>query len=101
MTPRHISLPEGLPACAAGHGPRHIHDRRSVSAGGGHFVECRCMQTKKHADPDAALASWHRINRPARSARNQPISAETNNVVQVPIRLAAVEQCQRRANGCR
>ena len=101
MTQCQISHPEGLPTFAAGHGARHIHDRRSVSAGGGHFIECRCMQTKKHADPDAALASWCRMNRPARSARKQPTSAEIDNVVQMPLLLAAVEQQQRRANGRR
>lgn len=101
MTQCQISHPEGLPTCAAGHSARHIHDRRTVSAGGGHLIECRCMQTKKHADSDAALASWRRMNRPARSARKQPTSAETDNVVQMPLRLAAVEQRQRRANGRR
>ena len=87
MTQCQISHPEGLPTCAAGHGARHIHDRRSVSAGGGHLIECRCMQTKKHADPDAALASWRRMNRPARSARKPAEPA--SNVVQIPLRLAA------------
>ncbi len=87
MTQRHISHPEPLPDCAAGHSARHIHDRRSVSAGGGHFIECRCMQTKKHADPDAALASWRRMNRPTRSARKHAEPA--SNVVQIPLRLAA------------
>jgi len=45
------------------------------------------MQTKKHADPDAALASWRRMNRPARSARKPAEPA--SNVVQIPLRLAA------------
>ncbi|WP_262071326.1 hypothetical protein [Stenotrophomonas sp. Marseille-Q5258] len=69
MTQRHISHPEGLPACAAGHSARHIYDLRCLAAGGGHLVECRCRATSKHAEPNAAIAEWRRINRPARSAR--------------------------------
>ncbi|PKH70271.1 hypothetical protein CXF96_05350 [Stenotrophomonas sp. Betaine-02u-21] len=87
MTQCQIDHPEGLAPCAAGHSARHIHDGRSTSAGGGHFVECRCTKTPKHADPDAALASWRRLNRPARVARKAPEPA--SNVVQIPLRLAA------------
>ncbi|CAM0125337.1 hypothetical protein SMJ63A_70131 [Stenotrophomonas geniculata] len=67
MTQEHISHPEGLQNCAAGHRARHIHDKRSASAGGGHLVECACRSTSKHANPDAAIAAWHRLNRPARA----------------------------------
>ncbi len=45
MTQEHISHPEGLPTCAAGHCARHIHDKRCASAGGGHLVECACRST--------------------------------------------------------
>jgi hypothetical protein len=84
MTQRHISHPEGLPACAAGHSARHILDLRGLTAGGGPLVECRCRATSKHAEPEAALAEWRRINRPARSARKVlPSIAAPHNVVQM------------------
>lgn len=101
MTQRHISHPEGLPACAAGHNARHIHDQRSQAAGGGHFVECRCTQTAKHADPDAALASWRRMNRPARSARKPNAIKQLDNVLQMPLRLAAAATDRRKNHGSR
>lgn len=85
MTQCQIDHPEGLPPCAAGHSARHIHDGRCASAGGGHFVECRCKKTAKHVDPDEALASWRRLNRPARSARKAPEPA--SNVVQMHLVL--------------
>jgi len=82
MTQRHISHPEPLPACSAGHSARHIHDLRSISAGGGHFVECRCRATRKHADADTAIAEWRRVNRPAR-VRRAAEPAVVDNVVQM------------------
>ncbi|MET0129902.1 MAG: hypothetical protein ABW207_04465 [Stenotrophomonas chelatiphaga] len=82
MTQRHISYPEPLPDCAAGHSARHIHDLRGLAAGGGHFVECRCRHTRKHAEPDAAIAEWKRVNRPAR-VRRTPEPATVDNVVQM------------------
>lgn len=91
MTQRHISHPEGLPACAAGHSARHILGLRGVDRGGGHLVECKCRATSKHAEPDLALAEWRRINRPARSARKvmPTIAAPTaDNVVQLDFGLA-------------
>jgi hypothetical protein len=89
MTQRHISHPEPLPACAAGHSARHIHDLRSISAGGGHFVECRCRATGKHAESDMALAEWRRVNRPARSARKvlPAIAAPGDNVIQMRLTI--------------
>ncbi len=84
MTQEHISHPDGLPNCAAGHRARHIHDKRCASAGGGHLVECACRSTSKHADPDAAIAAWRRLNRPARSVRKaEPALPE--NVLQLPL----------------
>ena len=85
MTQRHISHPERLPTCAAGHSARHIHDQRGLAAGGGHFVECRCRATSKHAEPDAALAEWCRVNRAPRSARKvlPAIVAPADNVIQM------------------
>jgi hypothetical protein len=85
MTQRHISHPEGLPACAAGHSARHILDLRGVDRGGGHLVECKCRATSKHAEPDAALAEWRRINTPARIPRAAP--AAPCNVVQFKLGL--------------
>ena len=75
MTQEHISHPEGLPNCAAGHRARHIHDKRCASAGGGHRVECACRSTSKHADPDNPIAAWRRLNRPERSARPAAVMA--------------------------
>jgi len=85
MTQRHISHPEPLPNCAAGHSARHIHDLRSIAAGGGHFVEYKYRMTSKHAEPDAALSEWRRINRPARCARKvlPAIAAPADNVIQM------------------
>jgi len=89
MTQRHISHPESLPACAAGHSARHIHDLRGSAAGGGHLVECRCRATSKHAEPEAALAEWRRINRPPRSAKKvlPAIEAPADNVVQLRLQI--------------
>jgi len=89
MTQRHISHPDPLPACAAGHSARHIHDLRGPAAGGGHLVECRCRATSKHAEPDAALAEWRRINRPPRSAKKvlPAIEAPADNVVQLRLQM--------------
>jgi hypothetical protein len=101
MTQRHISHPEPLPDCAAGHSARHIHDLRSIAAGGGHFVECRCRATRKHADADTAIAEWKRVNRPPRAARKTEAPAEADNVVQLlmPLRDAGAAAAQRRAHG--
>ncbi|EPG2416619.1 hypothetical protein QEK82_001558 [Stenotrophomonas maltophilia] len=96
MTQEHISHPEGLPNCAAGHRARHIHDKHCASAGGGHLVECACRSTSKHAEPDAAIAAWRRLNRPARSARKaEPALPE--NVLQLPL-LGSPREV-RRVNG--
>jgi hypothetical protein len=73
------------PRAAAGlrrRSQRHILDLRSISAGGGHFVECRCRATRKHADADTAIAEWRRVNRPAR-VRRTPEPAIVDNVVQM------------------
>ncbi|WP_414487156.1 hypothetical protein [Stenotrophomonas maltophilia] len=87
MTQQHISHPEGLPNCAAGHRARHIHDKRCASAGGGHLVECACRSTSKQADPDKAIAAWRRLNRPERSARPAAAPAAADNVLQFQLGL--------------
>lgn len=99
MTQEHISHPEGLPNCAAGHRARHIHDKRCASAGGGHLVECACRSTSKHADPDKAIAAWRRLNRPARSARAPSLPPVTDNVVQFNLSLAEQAPARRKATG--
>nr|WP_313244005.1 hypothetical protein [Stenotrophomonas rhizophila] len=102
MTQRHISHPEGLPACAAGHSARHILDLRGVDRGGGHLVECKCRATSKHAEPGQALAEWRRINRPARSARKvMPTIAPpaSDNVVQLDFGLAPLAPLRRAGTG--
>ncbi len=88
MTQEHISHPEGLPNCAAGHRARHIHDKRCASAGGGHLVECACRSTSKHVDPDKAIEAWRRLNRPSRSARAPSPAAVADNVVQMRLVMA-------------
>lgn len=99
MTQRHISHPEGLPNCAAGHRARHIHDLRGPAAGGGHLVECACRATSKSQDPDKALAEWRRINRPARSARPASAPDRADNVVQFNLSLAEQPAGRRKAAG--
>ncbi len=102
MTQIQISQAGALPPCAAGHSARHIHDLRSISAGGGHFVECRCRATRKHDEPDAALAEWRRVNRPARSARKvmPTIGAPgADNVVQLDFGLVPPAPPRRAATG--
>ena len=89
MTQRHISHPEGVPQCSAGHSARHIHDQRGLAAGGGHFIECQCQATRRHAEPDAALTEWRRNNRPPRSARKvlPAIAAPADNVIQLRLQI--------------
>ncbi|WP_049427100.1 hypothetical protein [Stenotrophomonas maltophilia] len=99
MTQEHISHPEGLPNCAAGHRARHIHDKRCASAGGGHLVECACRSTSKHANPDAAIAAWRRLNRPTRSARPATAPTATDNVVQFKLGLPEETLQRQRAAG--
>lgn len=84
MTQREISHPEGLPACAAGHSARHIHDQRRASAGGGHFIQCSCSCSRRWQDADSAVADWRRQHRPARSAR-KVAPALPDNVLQLPL----------------
>ncbi|WP_337052527.1 hypothetical protein [Pseudoxanthomonas sp. USHLN014] len=37
-----------------------MHDLRGLTSGGGHFIECACRQTGKHADYADAVAEWCR-----------------------------------------
>ncbi|MBH1404553.1 hypothetical protein I5U28_03260 [Stenotrophomonas maltophilia] len=99
MTQVHISHPEGLPNCAAGHRARYIYDKRCASAGGGHLVECACRSTSKHADPDKAIEAWRRLNRAARSARVPALPTVADNVVQFNLSLAEQATARRKAAG--
>lgn len=99
MTQKHISHPEGLPNCAAGHRARHIHDLRGPAAGGGHLVECACRSTSKSQEPEKALAEWRRINRPARSARPARTPDVADNVVQFNLSLVDQSTQRQRAGG--
>lgn len=75
--------------CAAGHSARHIHDQRGLTAGGGHFIECQCQATRRHAEAELALAEWRRNNRPARSACKvlPVIAAPADNVIQLRLQM--------------
>jgi len=42
----------------------------------------------QNADPDAAIAAWRRLNRPARSARPISVEAPAGNVLQFQLSLA-------------
>ncbi|WP_312328359.1 hypothetical protein [Stenotrophomonas sp.] len=101
MTQRHISHPEGLPRCAAGHSARHIHDHRGLAAGGGHFIECLCQQTRRYSEAETALSEWRRRNRALRGPRKvlPSIAAPADNVVQLAFGLAAAPPGQRAAGG--
>lgn len=88
MTQHEISHDTPLPRCRQGHIARHIHDLRGPSAGGGHFIECRCGRPRKHPDFDAALVEWRRMHR-IRSASVKPPADPAGNVVQMALRLPA------------
>lgn len=102
MTQRHISHPEGLPKCAAGHAARHIHDLRGLAAGGGDLVACKCRMTRKHAESEAALAEWRRINRLARGARKALPATPApgaDNIIQLDFGAALADPERRTAAG--
>ncbi|MGO1072683.1 hypothetical protein [Lysobacter sp. CA199] len=62
MTQRQISHETNLPPCADGHAARHMRDHRCATAGGGHFLECECRRTVRHANVELALVDWKTIN---------------------------------------
>lgn len=102
MTQRQIGHQGGLPKCAAGHSARHIHDLRGLAAGGGHLVKCRCRATSKHAEPEAALAEWRRINRAARAPKKALPAIEppaAGNVVQLGFGLVPSAPPRQRTAG--
>lgn len=96
MTQRQVAHQVALPPCAQGHAVRHIHDLRRPQAGGGHFLECECRQTAKHASIGDALAQWRRLNvkRRAPVRRAEPVTVAPAapqglaGVVQFPLAFA-------------
>ncbi|HVJ37029.1 MAG TPA: hypothetical protein VM687_04410 [Stenotrophomonas sp.] len=84
MTQRQVDHDTPLPACRNGHKARHMLDGRRPEAGGGHFVECACGRTQKHATFADAMIEWRRGNG-IRAAR-QPRPSATN-VVQMGLTL--------------
>jgi len=54
MTQRHTSHPKPLPAFAAGHSARHIHDLRGLAADGGHAIKW-CQHIRNQAELGAAI----------------------------------------------
>lgn len=81
----HVKHDFALPACKAGHTARHIHDRRCLRAGGGHFVECACSRSGKFLEFDLALAEWSR--RYAKRIRRRAEVAPAGTVLQFPLQL--------------
>lgn len=72
MTQREVTEAQPVPRCARGHHARHILDMRRPGAGGGHFIECRCCQTRKHGSYSDALTEWrkkHGLRAPKVSGR--------------------------------
>jgi len=60
MTQQQMSPPRPLPACPDGHRARYMFDGRRAASRGGHFIECRCSRTGRHATFDLAWAHWHK-----------------------------------------
>lgn len=91
MTQVQIAHQVSLPPCSGGHAARHIHDRRGVQAGGGHFIECSCRCTAKHAGVGLALDEWFRFNnkRRPRAPRIEarPPGPPAVNLLQFPLPL--------------
>jgi len=59
----------------------------------------RLQVASKHADPDAAIAAWRRLNRPSRSARPLSPAAVPDNVRQFNLSLAEQAPARKRAAG--
>ena len=85
ITQCEVSHTEPLPACRNGHPARHIHDQRRLESNGGHFIECRCCNSGRHATYEDALQDWRRRN--GRRGPRQQAPAEPANVVQLGLRL--------------
>lgn len=83
MTIRQIASPTPLQVCQAGHNARLMEDGRRPEAGGGHFVECRCCHTRRHATSQLAVQEWARLH------ARRPVSNQsaTGNVIQLGLSL--------------
>jgi len=81
-TQRQLTPPWPLPVCKAGHTARLMEDCRRPAAGGGHFIECRCVRTHKHPSAHLALQEWIRLY-----GRAVQIPASASNVVQLGLSL--------------
>jgi len=87
MTQRQLDPPRPIPACPEGHRARHMFDCRRLEARGGHFIECACTRTGKHASFDVAWAHWHKqLGLHAKVEDDRPVP---NNVLQLPLFIAA------------
>lgn len=89
MTQQHITHDFELPPCTSGHRARHLHDQRCLRAGGGHFVECACSQTKRHLDFEKAMAEWKRMHarRGRPPGKSTKPAAVVDTVVQFPLQF--------------
>lgn len=72
-----ISHENPLPACSIGHPARHMHDKRRLSAGGGHNIECKCSHTGRHESYDAALREWCQMQGAPVPVATKPTASET------------------------
>jgi hypothetical protein len=64
MTQRQVTHPAGvLPRCRCNAEPKHFHDARRASAGGGDFLECPpCdVRTPRFASLDEAILEFHHL----------------------------------------
>jgi hypothetical protein len=66
MTQRQVAHQVTLLSCSDGHAARHYLDHRAARVGGGHFIECPCRRTGKHATLEDALDAWFRVNQKRR-----------------------------------
>lgn len=83
ITQRQVTHAVPLPACRNGHPARHIHDQRRLESNGGHFIECRCCNSGRHATFEEALQDWHRRNGRRGPRRQEPAAAD--NIVQLDL----------------
>lgn len=82
-----ISHENPLPGCSIGHPAGHMHDKRRLSAGGGHNIECKCSHTGRHESYDAALREWCQMQGVAVPTATKPTASKTPLA---PLKLAEV-----------
>lgn len=64
---------------------RAMLDRRGLHCGGGHFVECVCTETRRHASAEAAAADWMRLQ--GKRPRRKPARPPATDPVVVQLRM--------------